>query len=278
MRGIVAAAHGRELLLPGPPGLGALFVALRRAMLRRVDHVVPVSTYTASLVRALGVDGARCTVVPNGSGLPLVPSVPDLAAMQNATGGPDAKALGGDGLLLLTVARLVERKGVGDVLEALVPLVREWPGLRYVVVGDGPERAGLEALARVLGVSANVHFTGRQSDAALAAWYGAADIFVMTPRTLSIDVEGFGLVYLEAGAAGLPVVGSRSGGIPDAIVDGETGLLVPESNPVVLAESLRTLLMRPDLRARFGQAGRERAASFTWDATADRLLSIFSTL
>lgn len=266
LRGVVSAALGRELLLPGPPGLRIPFAAVRRAMLRRVDHVAAISTYTADLVRGLGVDPQRCTIVPNGV-TPRPASAP--VAL------PDGLA---DGPLLLTVARLVARKGVDDVLDAVAQLVPERPSLRYVVVGDGPERARLEAHAAALGLGGHVRFVGTQSDAALASWYAAADVFVMAPRTQPPDVEGFGLVYLEAGAAGLPVVGTRSGGVPDAIADGETGLLVPEGDPAALAEALRTLLDRPDLRERFGAAGRASAARFTWDATADRLLAIFSSL
>ena len=258
--------HGRELLLPGPPGLRRPFAAVRRAVLRRSDHVLPVSTYTASLVRGLGVPATRCTVVRNGV-TPLL-----------ETASPEPLLADGRGPVLLTVARLVRRKGIADVLDALPPLVRALPGLVYVVVGDGPERRALLARAERLGIAANVRFVGAQAEAALAAWYAAADVFVMTPRTLPPDVEGFGLVYLEAGAAGLPVVATRSGGVSDVVVDDETGLLVAEGDIPALTDALRRLLTRPDLRAQLGAAGRAQAHRLTWDATADRILSILSTL
>lgn len=251
------AAHGRELLLAGPPAFGPLYDAWRNASLRRADAVLAVSGYTAGLARALGVAPARLRVVPNGV-RPL--SLP--AAVRS------------DGPVLLTVARLVRRKGVADVLDAVARLVPRYPALRYHVVGNGPERTALEAQAARLGLGAHVRFEGTLRDDALAALYARADVFALPPRTLAPDVEGFGLVYLEAGTAGLPVVATRSGGIPDAVVDGETGLFVPEGDPVALAEALARLFDDAALRTRLGDGGQARALRFTWDRTADALLSI----
>lgn len=257
LRTVGVAAHGRELLLSGPPALRPFYDAWRRASLRRANAVLAVSRYTAGLASTHGVAPALLHVVPNGVA-PL--ALPEAAR----SGGP----------VLLTVARLVRRKGVADVLDAVARLVPRYPALRYHVVGNGPERAALEARAARLGLGAHVRFEGTVQGDALAALYVRADVFALAPRTLVPDVEGFGLVYLEAGAAGLPVVATRSGGIPDAVVDGETGLFVPEGDPVALAEALARLFDDAALRTRLGDGGRARALRFTWDRTADALLSI----
>jgi phosphatidylinositol alpha-1,6-mannosyltransferase len=162
--------------------------------------------------------------------------------------------------VLLTVGRLVPRKGHDTVLRALPELLRQVPEAHYLVVGEGPERDKLEAYATELGLIDRVTFTGHVRDEALPSYYSAADLFVMVSRERPElgDIEGFGIVYLEASAAGRAVVAGRSGGVPDAVEDGISGILVEPDDPHRLAETLGRLLQDRNLRERLSRGGRKR--------------------
>ncbi|GBC98049.1 GDP-mannose-dependent alpha-(1-6)-phosphatidylinositol monomannoside mannosyltransferase [bacterium HR17] len=176
--------------------------------------------------------------------------------------------------VLLTVGRLVPRKGVDKVIEALPLVLREHPDVCYWVVGDGPDRQRLEELAQRLGVADRVAFTGRVPD--VRPFLHACEVFVMPTREERRgDVEGFGLVYLEAAACGKPVVASAVGGAVDAVVPDETGLVVNPHDPRAIASALCRLLRDPEFAKRLGEAGRQRVlCEFTWDRTAERLTAI----
>jgi phosphatidylinositol alpha-1,6-mannosyltransferase len=136
-----------------------------------------------------------------------------------------------------------------------------------VVVGDGPLRRHLERLAAALGVSPAVHFVGQVSDAELDGWYRRCEVFVLAAResALSGGAEGFGLVFVEAALRGKPVIGGRSGGVPDAVIDGQTGILVDPHDPAEIAEAVTRLFTEPELAARLGRDGRRRALDeLTW--------------
>jgi phosphatidylinositol alpha-1,6-mannosyltransferase len=176
--------------------------------------------------------------------------------------------------VLLTVSRLVSRKGIDTVLCALPALLEEFPALRYRVGGQGPDRENLEALARQLGVSEAVEFLGFIRDDELPELYRSASIFVMPAReeVEAPSVEGFGIVYLEASASGLPVVAASSGGAVEAVRHGETGLLIPPDDPAQLNEALGRLLRDPELRRRMGQNGRRWVEEeMNWDRAARQL-------
>ena len=160
---------------------------------------------------------------------------------------------------MLTVARLVRRKGIDTVLEALAHVHQDMKNVGYLIVGDGPERAKLEEQARGLGLNHVVHFLGAVDEALLPTLYALSDVFVLTPHASadSRDPEGFGIVYLEANAFGKPVVASRTGGVPEAVQNGVTGMLVPPDNPQALAEALSTLLKDAALRSRLGTSGQQ---------------------
>ena len=169
-----------------------------------------------------------------------------------------------DGFTVLTVARLVERKGIDDLIEAVEPLsdVSLW------VVGDGPERVRLEA-AVAPDAEDRVSFLGEVSHDQLPALYERADVFCMPSVYLRDegDVEGLGLVFLEAQRFGLPVIGTRSGGVPEAFADGETGFLVDERAPAQIRRRIRELQTQPDLYREFSERAREFvAAEFSWES------------
>lgn len=179
--------------------------------------------------------------------------------------------------VLLTVARLVPRKGIDTVLRALPSLMDRHPKLQYLIVGDGPARSSLAQLARELGLLHSVQFKDSVSDAELPKIYRKATIFVMPSRSdrHAGSVEGFGIVYLEASASGLPVVAARSGGAAEAVIDNETGLLVPPDDPQALAQALIRLIEDPGLRQRMGRAGRRWVETeMNWDRAGRQFLSI----
>jgi len=272
-RRVVCAAHGRELLFnPASawPGLGAAYDRLRRGLLRRVDAFLPVSHYTAGLLHERGVPPDRTHVVPNGTNPERFRPRDDTALRQR---------LGlSDGPLVLTVGRLVRRKGVDTVLRALPAIAEACPDVTYLIAGTGPDRTRLERLADRLGIQDRVHFVGQVDHDRLSLYYSAADLFVMPAREDPPDVEGFGLVFLEANACGTPVIGARTGGIPDAVQDGETGLLVPPSAPDRLAEAALQVLTDPKWAGTLGQRGRRRAVhEASWTHIADRIYDLLTS-
>ncbi len=163
--------------------------------------------------------------------------------------------------VVLSVGRLVARKAHDLVLHAVARLVQEGEPVAAVLVGEGPQRASVEGLARELGIADRVRFAGFVPDDVLPDYYAAADAFVLPSRRLAErdGVEGFGMVFLEAGAAGLPVVGAATGGIPEAVEHGRTGFLVPPDDTDALAGALRRLLRDPEQARRMGEEGRRRA-------------------
>ena len=175
------------------------------------------------------------------------------------------------GRWLLSVARLTRHKGIDTALKALARLRPRYPDLRYAVVGSGEERESLEAEARELGVADQVRFLTDVPDRDLPALYNCAEIYLGVSRLMERRVEGFGISLAEASACGIPVIAGRSGGIPAAVRDGETGVLVDADGVEPVAEAVSGLLGDAPRRARLGAAGRRAVESYyNWDrVTAD---------
>lgn len=225
-----------------------------RWALRTSDQVAAISSYTAGEVKRISDVPVR--IIPYTIGLP-----------ESATHSVAAPATRRDGRFrILFVGRLVERKG----LAGLVAAVQRLPaalGARLEIVGEGPERPRLEAQIREAGLADRVVLRGRVSGVQLGEAYAAADALAL-PSVLDSrsDTEGLGVVLLEAMSYGVPVVGSRVGGIPDIIVDGKTGLLVAPGDPGALADALRRLAEDPPLATRLGAAGQAHVrAHFSWE-------------
>jgi len=181
---------------------------------------------------------------------------------------------------LLTVGRLVEVKGVEHGLRAIAELAGELPNLRYEVVGDGPLRGELEALAGELGIAERVEFTGGATHEEVLESYARAHLFLL-PSVRGSDgaEEGQGLALLEAQATGLPVVASRSGGIPEGLRDGESGFLVPEGDPAAIAERVFHLARHPETWPAMGRAGRAHVEEgYDLAVLTDRLVAIYEEL
>jgi len=184
----------------------------------------------------------------------------------------------GGGRWLLTVARLEPHKGVDTVIRALPAIVEQAADVRYAVAGSGPDRERLEKLAHKAGVAERVRFLSEVSERDLPALYNIATVYVGASRRAErIGVEGFGLALVEASACGLPVVAGNSGGVPDAVRDGETGFLVPPEDPAAFAAAICRLLGDSDLVGRVGAAGRRAVETyFNWDRVVRDLRAIES--
>jgi glycosyltransferase involved in cell wall biosynthesis len=227
---------------------------------RRSDRVVAISRYTADELRELA--DVSIAVIPYTTSLPD----PDPAASRDGAGP------------VVFVGRLVERKGVAHLIEAVARLRR--PGARLEIIGDGPERPGLEALAQRLGVADRVVFRGKIPADALQASYARAAVCVLpSVQDARGDTEGLGVVLLEAMNHATPVVASRIGGITDIVEDGVSGLLVAPGDVAALAQALDRLRGDPALARRLGEAGRRRLhEQFSWDAIVNRWLDLYTGL
>ncbi|ARQ71216.1 glycosyltransferase family 4 protein [Streptomyces marincola] len=268
---LVATTHGHEAGWAQLPGA--------RTLLRRIGESVDTVTYLGEytrgrIARALTPDAA-------GRMAQLPPGV-DEKTFHPGSGGDAVRAALGltDRPVVVCVSRLVPRKGQDTVIRALPQVLAAHPETVLLIVGGGPYRADLEKLAAGLGVGEAVRFTGEVPWEELPAHFGAGDVFAMPCRTRrgGLDVEGLGIVYLEASATGLPVVAGDSGGAPDAVLDGETGWVVRgagEGAPAETAERIATLLGDAELRRRMGERGRAWVEErWRWDLLVERLRAL----
>ena len=258
--------HGAEITVPGRlPGSRRLL----RSTLRSAGIVVSAGGYPAEEAsRAAGTD-LPIVVVPPGVDAERFSPLDDAArlAARRRFGLPE------DGRVVVSVSRLVPRKGMDVLVRAAAELARQRDDLVVAIAGDGRDRGRLEHLAAREG--APVRFLGRVDDAHLPEVYGLADVFAMLCRSrwLGLEQEGFGIVFLEAAAAGVPQVAGRSGGSAEAVVDGETGLVVDDPTDVgAVIDALTELLDDEDRRAAMAAESRRRAVDdSSYDALAARL-------
>jgi phosphatidyl-myo-inositol dimannoside synthase len=176
----------------------------------------------------------------------------------------------GDAPLILTVARLVPHKGQDMGIRALSMLARDFPALRYIIVGEGSDELRLRGLARELGVLDKVGFVGTMRDDELPEAYATSTIYLGASRVDNeINVEGFGISFLEAGASAVPSVAGDSGGVRSAVRDGETGIVVPPTDAEGIADAIRSLLLNPERRKQMGLAARHAVEThYNWDRVA----------
>ncbi len=267
----VIYAHGNEIL-----GLMQESWPKPRCALQQADRVLAVSRFTAELVQKLGVAPERIEIVHPGCDVDRLRPLPPRRELQHQLLGARSRDQ-----VLLTVGNLVARKGHDMVIHALPRVLQRIPDVTYLIVGDGPYRAQLETLATTLGVREHVVFAGHIPDADLPHIYALSTVFVMPSRAQmeACDIEGFGLVFLEANACGKAVVGGRSGGVPDAIVDGVTGLLVNPHDPEDIAQALGRLLTNRELASRLGQQGYGRVVrNFRWAQVGDRVQRVLNEI
>lgn len=260
---VLIYAHGEELT---GWGRGSKFRAMCFA-LRNSDRVLANSDFTRdTLVSLIGVSPNRIALI--------YPTV-DVVRYRPGLAHDDLRA--GIGLvsaqkLILSVGRLQRRKGFDCVIKSLPGLVGAGLDVHYAVVGIGEDWDYLTGLAAELNIGGRVHLLGHVSPDDLPRWYNACDLFAMPNREINGDTEGFGLVYLEAGACGKPVIAGRAGGTGSAVVEGVTGLRVDGDQVSEVEAGLRRLLVNREMCERMGEAARERVATrFTSDQRAETI-------
>ncbi|HEY3733233.1 MAG TPA: glycosyltransferase family 4 protein [Streptosporangiaceae bacterium] len=267
-RRIVALTHGHEA------GWAALPAA--RQLLRRIGDAVDVVTYLGDytrirLARVLSAAAAARMVR-------LAPGVDVTAFRPGAGGALVRKRLDLDGRpVVICVSRLKPRKGQDTLIQAWPQVLAAAPDAALLLVGSGPFGKNLRQLAGRLGVTESVLFAGSVPWPDLPGYYDAGDVFAMPCRTRrrGLDVEGLGIVYLEASATGLPVIGGDSGGAPDAIRHGETGYVVPGHSVSAVAVRITELVSDPARARAMGERGLEWARrEWSWDLVAGRLAGI----
>ncbi|MFG2845048.1 glycosyltransferase family 4 protein [Kitasatospora sp. NPDC048296] len=267
---LLGMTHGHEAAWAQLP--------VSRQLLRRIGAGTDVLTYLGEYTRsriaaAVGPQAAARMVQ-------LPPGV-DETTFNPESGGAEVRSRLGlaDRPVVVCVSRLVPRKGQDTLIEAMPQILADVPDAVLLIVGGGPYRADLEKLADAKGVRDSVRFTGSVPWEELPAHFGAGDVFAMPCRTRrgGLDVEGLGIVYLEASATGLPVVAGDSGGAPDAVLEGETGYVVPGGSAAAAAERIVRLLRDEELRRQMGEAGRRWVErSWRWDLLAGRLTSLLA--
>lgn len=254
--------HGNDLLLYQQKWYKpyALF------LLKSAQLLLCNSRATAQLAHQAGLDPAKTEILHPGIETDPLPQ------SQPAPPNPWANSP-----YFLTVGRLVARKGHDNTIRALPAVLRQFPDVHYLIIGDGPEKERLQSLATDLNVAHAVHFLGYIPNDHLPTYYQDSYAFVMPSRTIAEkgDVEGFGIVYLEANLFAKPVIAGNVGGVPDAVLHQETGLLVDPLDPTAVADAMLRLLQSPQLAQKWGQQGQKRVlTSFSSQQMAQNFLAL----
>lgn len=268
---IVATTHGHEV--------GWSMLPVARQVLARIgkssDVVTYISRYTRS--RFAAAFGPRAAFERLPSGVDIERFSPNPEAGQEIR---QRHGIGESQPLIVCISRLVRRKGQDMLIRIMPEVLRQHPDAQLLIVGVGPLKRELETLAEKLGVSEQVIFAGKVSFEDLPAYYNAATVFAMPARTRGrgLDVEGLGIVYLEAQACGVPVVAGNSGGAPETVIDGETGIVVDGGSRSSITAGLLEILDNPQRAAAMGCRGREHVVeSWTWEVMAARARRILRT-
>ena len=248
---LIIYVHGEEITTATTD---RLYGPNRKAYLAAADKVVAVSSFTCdALTKSMGLSAASIALIPNGV---------DVDKFRPGEVNEELfSRLGIFGKrVLLTVGRLVPRKGMDMSIAAMSHIAREVSDVHYLIVGKGEQQAELEALIQKNGLSDRVTLAGGLTDEEVVSCYRGCEVFLMPNRTMPDgDTEGFGLVFLEANACRKPVVGGNAGGAVEAIIHGRTGLLVDGSNPIEIADAVLSLLRDHELADRMAQTGFEIA-------------------
>jgi phosphatidylinositol alpha-1,6-mannosyltransferase len=262
----VISAYGGEIL-------HAFRARSVRKNFARARKIIAISNFTKSLLVNLSVEEEKIVIVPCGTD-------PE-KFRPNLDPQPIIRKYGLAGKrVILSVSRLVERKGHANVIAALLEVLKKVPETVYLIVGTGDQEDNLKKQVAELGLREHVILAGSVPDEEIPLCYAACDIFVMPsfPAQEGENVEGFGIAFLEANSCGKPVVGGKSGGVEDAIADGKTGILVNSHNVGEISNAIVRLLCDRDLAQRLGSAGRERVVSeYNWKEVSRKILDVLRT-
>jgi len=251
--------HGDDLLEHDPRD-----VRTQRRWFRHAHRVVAAGEFAASRLREyFGVPEDRLLVITNGVDIERFRPMPADPALRARLGLEGRR-------VIIAATRLVPRKGVDRLIEALPEVLASHPDVTLLVVGDGEQRSALEAMARDL----PVRFVGSVAPDEVPHYYALADMMALPNRAQPGEVDGLPLVFLEAQACGLPVIGGRAGGTAEAVRDGETGVLVDGNDPHAIAAAVTRLLDDPSLAARLAEAGMAAAAQRGWAPRAKLFLEV----
>ena len=237
------------------------------AALRKSERILTIATFGKEALLKIGIPEQRIEIITPGIDVAKTPEEIRIdPAISSRLAGKR---------ILLTVGRLVARKGQDMVIKALPQLVERYPALHYVIAAGGLNaeagKASFEQLALNLGVQEHVSIFANLDNASVAWLYDACEIFIMANRTMpNGDTEGYGIVFLEAGAWGKPVIGGRAGGVVDAVDDGSTGILVDGTRADEIAQAIKKLLSDGAMAKRMGEAGREKVLRNGWDSKAEQ--------
>ncbi len=269
---IVAFTHGHEV--------GWAKTPVTKQLLRKISNEVDVLTYLTEYTKNQILKG-----LPKSAAAKMHQLLPAVDSQQFSTSNRDQgnelrTQIGfADRPVIVSVSRLMARKGHDQLIKTLPKVQEQIPGAALVIVGEGPYRNKLEKLVGQLSLEQDVHFTGKVPFADLPKWYAVGDIFAMPCRTRSAgwDVEGLGIVYLEASATGLPVIAGDSGGAPEAVESDQSGYVVSGTNQDELVNRIVQLLADAQLRDQMGQFGRNWVqTNWTWENTFAKLNALIS--
>ena len=269
---IVAFTHGHEV--------GWAKTPVTKQLLRKISNEVDVLTYLTEYTKNQILKG-----LPKSAAAKMHQLLPAVDSQQFSTSNRDQgnelrTQIGfADRPVIVSVSRLMARKGHDQLIKTLPKVQEQIPGAALVIVGEGPYRNKLEKFVSQLSLEQDVHFIGKVPFADLPKWYAVGDIFAMPCRTRSAgwDVEGLGIVYLEASATGLPVIAGDSGGAPEAVESDQSGYVVSGTNQDELVNRIVQLLADAQLRDQMGQFGRNWVqTNWTWENTFAKLNALIS--
>ncbi len=252
---------------------------MTKRILTNAKNIICANGYTAKLVGEFLGDGQKSKIAVVNPGIEprITPCLPaGRRNMERITQIKKKYNLAGK-MILLTVGRLVKRKGIDKTIEAMPTILKNAPNLIYVILGNGQEITNYKLQITNLGLEKNVIIINNIDDNEKNIWYNLCDIFIMPARTIGDDFEGFGIVYLEANLAGKPVIAGDSGGVRDAVADGVNGLLVnPESADEIASAAIK-LARDENLRKKLGEQGKERTVKeFNWEKQARKVYTLLN--
>lgn len=262
----VAVSHGTGWELPKKNRLQNFLI---RLALSFPDKIVCVSNKTKELL-SHNTDQRKLFVINNGMD-------PEYLAPSKSRQQFKKELRIKNELIILSVANLVGKKGVDIVIRAVSNVVKKYPNMIYLIVGDGVDKEKLENLVKELNLEKKIRFEGRKIGSELANYYNVCDLFALMSQDVESGIESFGIVYIEASYFGKAVIAGASGGTRDAVLDGKTGLLVNPSDEKILEKTILMLLKNKKLRYKLGKAGKARVLQgFLWKNNAKKLVELAS--